>query len=196
MFVGLLNYIWQFKRLDLAEGIWSYGQSTGWDMGEERADRLENRTILTPVTISLLAELIYELGGEDHGERHIPRVYSVVPGFTSHLSLLQIYLEGSMHGSIPESSLETLRAIRDAGAAGNPLVHALVHRYTDGDQQVATELLLTGWPADRLPTSNDWCEHWRVQRADGDKSLQPCSEGHTHSGGDFLLVAALILGRE
>jgi hypothetical protein len=194
MFVGLFTYIWTFHRRDLAEGIWDYGSQHGWKMGEERLD-LDNRTILSPSMIGLLAEMIWRMGGADHAERLIPAVFNTDPGFTSHLTLLHIRLLGEMRNSLTDYELSTLRAI-SKHMASNPLVHAILHKYTDGDQSVATNLLLNTWPVERLPTSSDWCEHWRTQRSDGDTGFNSCSEqGHTHSGGDFLFTAALILGK-
>lgn len=193
MFMGLFVWIWQFKRLDVAEEIWAYGQANNWKMGEERKD-FDNRAVFTPVTIAALADLIHALGGEDHGERHIPRVYNVQPGFVSHLTLLQLYLRGETKGGLTEGEIDVLRAIRQHMSL-NPLVHALLHRYTDGDQTAATSLLLSIWPSERLPTSTDWSEIWRPQRSDGDPGLQPGYGDEPHSGGDFLFVAALVLGK-
>ena len=193
MFMGLFLYIWKFQRLDLALDIWDYGRAHNWKMGRETKD-VENRTILLPSTIGLLASLIYSLGGPDYPERHIPAVWNVEPGYVSHLTLLHIMLRGRIHGGLTEQELDTLRAIRRHMSL-NPLVHALIHRYTDGDQSEATRLLLEIWPADRLPTKADWSEPWRLQRSDGDTGFGPGSGDHVHPGGDFLLAAAIVLGR-
>jgi hypothetical protein len=196
MFVGLFAYILEFRKLDWAEGIWDYGTAHAWVMGVERKQP-DTRTILTPNLISLLAQIIDHLGGEKHPERLIPAVYSSEPGYVSHLTMLHIWMRGKMAGSITDYELETLRQIR-SHMQGNPLIHALIHRYTDGDQTEATNLLLSVWPAGRLPTAaQDWCEHWRTQRSDGDTGLQPCGEPentYSHSGGDLLFVARIILG--
>lgn len=195
MFMGLLNYIWHFKRLDLAEQIWDYGERNGWLMGQERSGRLENRTQFLPQTIGLLAEVIWKLGGTDHAERYYSELnlYNTSPGFTSHLSLLHIHLRGSMYGEITDRELQALEEIR-GHMAGNPFAQALYHKYTDGDQSEATRLLLTVWPDGRLPTERDWHEEWRNQRSDGDTGFQPAEGDRSHSGGDFLFAAALVLG--
>lgn len=196
MLTGLLIYIWQFKRLDWAEDWWKYGEEHNWRMGQERSGLPETRTIMAPTTISMLGEVIFQLGGEDHGERQIPIVYNTAPGFVSHLSLLDIYLQGEMHHSLTTRDLEAVALIL-THMATNPFPHALYHRYTDGDQSEATRLLRTIWPQDRLPTNGDWCEHWRTQRSDGDTGFLPCiSEAgeQQHSGGDLLFTAAIVLG--
>lgn len=192
MFLGLFSYIWEFKRLDLAESLWNYGVDHTWKMGEERKQP-DTRTVMSPALIGLLAEIIHGLGGEDRIERRIPAAYSVEPGFVSHLTLLQIRLRGEINGSLTEYELETLRTIR-VHMELNPLVHALIHKYTDGDQSRATELLLSIWPADRLPTGRDWSEEWRLQRSDIDTGLRPGDSDRPHSGGDLLLVSRMILG--
>lgn len=196
MFMGLFLYIWQFQRLDLAESIWTYGDTHGWVMGEERKPP-DNRTVLSPVMIGLLAHVIHGLGGADHPQRHIPPVYSTSPGYVSHLSLLAILLRGQINGSLSQYELGTLTQIRTHMSL-NPLVHALLHKYTDGDQAEATRLLLEIWPSSRLPNTSDWSEAWRLQRSDGDTGLRTppqSSSFQSHSGGDFLFVTAFLLGR-
>lgn len=195
MFMGLLTYIWHFKKLSMAQDIWEYGYNHNWQMGQERKP-LETRTVFTPPMIGLLAEIIYHLGGEDHPERYFSdaMVYNTDPGFVSHLTLLHLALRGSINKGLADKEVESLRLIL-RHMSGNPLAQALYHKYTDGDQSIATNLLLTVWPADRLPTTSDWSEEWRTQRSDGDSGLLPGEGGHTHSGGDFLFAAALVLGK-
>lgn len=197
MFMGLLSYIYEFKRLDLAEQIWEYGEKNSWKMGEERKEGLQNRVQFMPSTIGLLAQVIYALGGEDHAERYYSQIesYSTQPGYVSHLTLLHIRLVGKINGEISDGELEVLRKILKH-MQQNPLAHALYHKYTDGDQTEATRLLLSIWPKDRLPTGADWHEEWRTQRSDGDSGLLPSNTkaSTVHSGGDFLFAAAIILG--
>lgn len=196
MFTGLFVWIWEFRRLDLAEAIWEYGSSNNWKMGDERNfDEHFDRVYFRPGTVALLAELIYSMGGEDHWERQVLAVtpLSVEPGFQSHLSLLQLHLRGEMHDGLTEAELATLKQIL-THMDGNPLAHALLHKYTDGDQSRATELLLSTWPSDRLPTGRNWSEEWRTQRSDDDSGLLPGDSDSPHSGGDFLFVSRIILG--
>jgi len=196
MLMGLFVWIWEFKRLDVAENLWAYGSENNWKMGEERnAAEHFDRVYLRPGTVGLLAELIYKLGGENHWERSLLTVnpLSSAPGFQSHLTLLNLHLLGEMHGGLTASELGTLTDILQH-MSQNPLAHALYHRYTDGEQSRATELLLGTWPADRLATGRDWSEEWRTQRSDGDSGFQPGDSDEPHSGGDLLFVARVILG--
>lgn len=193
MYTGLFFYLESAGRLDVLERIWTYGSENSWKMG-----RGDERTVATPALIGLLARIIYKLSGGsiDHVERHIPQVWIPVPGYQSHLMMLQIALEGRLYGAISVDQLSALAKIIEISPT-NALAHALLHKYTDGNQLVATELLLSQYPRHRLPSSEDWCEAWRVQRADLDPGLRPCPErkpGRNHSGGDFLFVVSLILG--
>jgi hypothetical protein len=192
MFMGLLTYAYHFRRLDIVEGIWTYGKAHSWVMGEERAGP-NNRTVLSPNMITLVASIIYRLGGTDHPERNLFSTYETAPGYVSHLTLLQIALLGEMHGGLSTSELNALGAISQH-MSQSPLVHALIHKYTDGDQSEAIRLLTTIWPKDRLPTNRDWSEPWRTQRSDGDSGLRPGPYDQPHSGGDFLFAAGIVLG--
>lgn len=190
MLTGLLFYVQRYERLDIAQRIWDYGSTHDWKMG-----RGDSRTVMTPGLVGVLARVVKNLGGPSYPERNFPQVYYPSPGYPSHLMMIQLALEGRMRGSLSSHQLEAIERVL-GHSPGNPLAQALHAKYTDGDQTVATNLLLAIWPANRLPSRNDWCEEWRVQRADGDSGLFPCSdrEPKTHTGGDFLFVAALILG--
>lgn len=189
MILGLMVYSVHFQRLDLLQDLWSYGQTHRWVMG-----RGDDRAIMTPASIGRLARAIAYLGGKRHAEAAIQDIPSTIASYQGHLALLGIYLDGHMAGGITSIQLSALRTLTQE-MPGNALAQALLHRYTDGDQSLATQLLLSIWPTDRLPTSADWCEPWRLQRADDDTSLRPCpASAVTHSGGDFLLVASIVLG--
>lgn len=188
MLLGVYWYAWHFQDLGIAEDLWAFGSANNWKMGEG-----DSRTILTPGMVSLLAKIIHELGGESHAERFYTETqYSTVPGFQSHLTLLHILLDGELNsGQITDVQLDTIEKIANKNP-GNALAQGARSLYTGGDQRVATSLLLSTWPQDRLPTSNDWCESWRTQRADDDSGFKPCNKEVTHSGGDFLFVTRII----
>lgn len=189
MLVGLIAYAAYANRLDILERLWDYGQDHDWKMGRDR--KADTRTIMTPHLVSHLARIIEALGGKSHPESYLPLSYATDPGFVSHLTLIQVWTFGHTHGYVTDQQLDALKTI--AGhSPNNALAQALLHKYTDGNQQLASQLLST-WPADHLPTNADWCEEWRTQRADGDSGLSPCDGDRTHSGGDFLFAAGVVL---
>lgn len=198
MLMGLLVYSLANNRLDIIEQLWDYGQahSTGvpyvWKMGDENKPN-ETRTYTTPGLVQLMAKLIAHLGGSRHEvELAIPQVYGSEPGFPSHLTMLHIYMNGKIDGRINDNQLDALKSIKQH-SPDNPLLRALLGKYTDGDQSRTLELLGM-WPGDRLPTTADWRSDWRTQRADGDESFAPGTDSNPHAGGDYLFVAALLLG--
>jgi hypothetical protein len=193
MFMGLFLYLQHFNQAQEVVNLWNYGEDNTWNMGQAVDTETEiGRTIFTPNTIGLLARVRHQLTGREVVAQHLPTAYSTDEGFTSHLSMLSILIDSKARGAISDSQLDTLKEIRD-NQPGNALAQAMVARFTDGDFTTATQLLLDKFPADRLPTTDDWCEEWIVQRGDNESSINtPCEGSHTHSGGDFLFVAAII----
>lgn len=194
MLTGLFLYIQHYRRLDMAERIWEYGQNHNWIMGTSKTVEGMAAVYLSPNMIGWLARIIYYLGSVDHPERKLPALYFDTPGYANHLNMLQIWGEAQLAGGIGRLELSLLEKIITASPK-NALAQALYHKYTDGDQRVATGMLLSTYPADRLPTRGDWCEEWRPQRADGDSGFQSCTPPERqHSGGDFLFVSSIVLG--
>lgn len=191
MLLGVFFYSQYHHDLDRLLRIWTYGNSHLWKMGDG-----DDRTVMSPGLVGLLARTIYH---ESNGtiafpERHIPQIYHAIPGYQSHLLMVQVLLEGRMSGSITQDQLSALRDVIHESPE-NALAQAILHKYTDGDQSLATSLLLSQYPADRLPTTADWCADWRSSQADSDGGLNACpDENRVHSGGDFLFAAAVILG--
>lgn len=191
MLTGLFLYLdrWEDQRTLLR--IWDWGSSHNWKMGDG-----DDRTIMSPGLIGELASVLYHVshGKVDYAERHIPQVYTPIPGYQTHLLMIQLLTEGRIAGEVSTRQLSALQKISLENSE-NPLAQALLHRFTDGDQSKATELLLSQFPGGRLPDTRDYCDMWRTQRADWDTGLRPCPDrGQIHSGGDFLVAAAVILG--
>ena len=193
MIIGLILYAYHFERRDILEQLYDYGDSNNWIMGRDKWLG-NNRTVMTPNVVGLLARALYALGGESLQERHYPVSYSTQAGYVSHLTLMQIYLEARIRGSMTAYEMDTLMEI--AGHMNNnPLLWALRSKYSSGDQSVASHYLQSIWPTERLPTSQDWCAPWRTQRSSGDSSFVPCpKEVKVHSGGDFMFAAAIVVG--
>lgn len=195
MMVGLLVYAQRWGRQDITRDLIQYAQDHSLRMGRDRKT-LDTRTFLTPTLLSLIAQVDTQLGGPEHPVlTAVPQEYSETAGFESHLSLIKVLIVGRIYGSLGDKELDLLRVVT-ARSPGNALAQALLHRFTDGDQTVAAGLLLSVWPSTQLPTSADWCEPWRTQRADGDTGLTPCNfpgiVPRIHPGGDLLFVADVI----
>jgi len=97
MILGLLLYVWEYKRLDILQSLIKYGESHNWRMGE--GDKTK-----TGIRLNLKAtiyELQYRLGGGDSYHRHWPQSWDepvpfslaiMNPGYQTHLQVLHIYL--------------------------------------------------------------------------------------------------------
>lgn len=201
MYMGLFVYIYHFKKLDIAKEIYDYGERNNWVFGRTR-NLGDNSNSFTPGMVSLLANIIYRLGGERSSLQHIPNIYSAAPNFSSHLSLLHLYLEGRMQGYLTPYQLSELEKILKH-RHGNPFAQALYHKYTDGNQDIAAKLLIDIWPTGRLPNStDDWVEEWRHQRADTEEwFLSPADPAYIlkfgtreHGGACFLFASKIIYG--
>lgn len=192
-FLGAFHLIWRNRDLALAEEIWDYGQRRGWTMGDDRIGGAH--TLMKPRQVSLLASLIKRLGGRDHNERHYHAPsYGQCEGFECALQIYEVTLRGEIEGSLTNAERGALKQAADRQKS-NPLAQAAWHLYSDGDQSEATRLLmeLPRYPNDRLPSSQDVCDPWPVQRDDDSSSLNPCQEEkRVHSGGDWLFTYSLI----
>lgn len=194
MFVGLLWYIWEHRRLDLAEDLLEYGEDNFWVMGKGDL----SRTLFSGNLQSTLAQIIYRLGGANHFiYRNIPSEFTTThTGFEAHLDVLHILLRGRVFGRISADEKAVL-VRQGTRVPQNPLFAYGKALYTDGDQTDTVDLLLRDlfrFPQDRLPTTHDRCEPWVLQRDPG-KDWQPCDLGQPakkHPGGDLLFVEYLL----
>jgi hypothetical protein len=188
MLLGVILYAVHFNEPGILDDLWSYGESNNWVMGEGVLDR----TLFTPPMIALLAEARYKLSGVDIAARYLGQTYDTAPGYRSHLSILKMVIKAKL-GGLSAWDKRNLRILKDKNPT-NPLIQAMYARHIGGDYTAALVHLLKDFPADRLPTTNDWCSEWRTQLKAGDNFLKPCPGNKTHSGGDFLFVSAIILG--
>jgi hypothetical protein len=188
MLLGVILYAVHFNEPGLLDDLWDYGEANNWVMGEGVIDR----TLFTPTMIALLAEARYNLSGVDVAARFLAQTYDTTPGYRSHLSILKMVIKSKL-GGLSAWDKRNLRILKEKNPT-NPLIQAMYARHIGGDYTAALVHLLKDFPADRLPTTNDWCSEWRTQLKAGDNFLKPCPGNKTHSGGDFLFVSAIILG--
>lgn len=193
MLVGVLWWIWTNKRLDVAEELFSYGRSNSWIMGQGDVSRI----YFTPALQATLAEIIFRLGGPNHrAYRGMPQIHASNVGFAAHLDVLVILLRGEMLGRIPAASFNILASHFNRNPR-NPLFCYAFHRFYDGDHDDTTAALMDEaiFPNNRLPTNADRAEPWINQRDPGPDWEPETGAVKIHSGGDFVFVANLLLGR-
>jgi hypothetical protein len=197
MVLGLMWSIWRNKDLETAQDLLEHVRKHGYRMnGEGTIGELA----LTPTLINTLARMVVELGGEAApGELVIPAVFFPEEGFSAHLATWHILLRGEIRGKISAHEFGILETNRNR-APLNPLYQAAYHKYSDGDQSQAIDLLLNQphWPADRLPTGEDRCEPWLLQR-DVEQAnwynpcVTPAGKAEKYSGGDLIAVYKLVI---
>jgi hypothetical protein len=197
MLMGLMWHIWKSKDLKLAEMLYKDGKKRYWIMGEGNFTRI----LFTPALQSTLAEMIYRLGGKNRflARRRLQSWPDGLQDYELHLQMLHIALRGDMMGYITESMA---KIIVDAQKRepNNALASVLDSLYLSNYVTPAAHLLLREdwWPSDRLPTSADRASHWLPERKyhkNGkiNPDWLPSDAGKTHSGGDFLFCAKLLL---
>lgn len=201
MFVGILWYAWKTNNLSILRGIWQYGKSHDWYMGQGDISRV----YFVPALQSTLAKMIYALGGEDHPIRVLNFSVSDITGlenlaeygrpvgFAAHLEVLMVTLLAEVEGGLRDGSLEILKYHAERQPKNALFLYAYI-KYTTGDYTEAINILLQDslFPSDRLPTCADHKEPWIWQRDYG-ADWQPSVCDKVHPGGDFLFVANLIL---
>lgn len=202
MFIMLFHYVWELGKTDKERArnalvrLEAYGKAHDWVMGDP-SDTVEgaSRVLLTPTLISMVYDMLDRLKMvqptlgifEDVG---------INKGFQAHLDVLRIYLTGQIYNAINDLDLRVLKGQVER-EPGNALFQAVLHRYTDGDQTRAIELLLdeSHFPSNSLPTSVQHCTEYLFQRDSGGGDWAPCpDEGKTHSGTDFIFAARVIIG--
>ena len=186
--LGVLWYVWRYRRLDIAQDLWDYGVKNHWVMGTGDAAR----TMLEPGLQGTLALLIEALGGHSYFATTMPQLWNKgCIGYEAHLQVLHILLRGEIMGYIDSSQLSVLTA-HNLRQRLNPLFDIACARYTDGNCQRTIRVLLDEhyWPANRLPAGSDRIEPWLVQRDHGPSWLP--GEGGVWSGCDLLFVASLL----
>lgn len=193
MFRGLFLVLLSEKRVDAMERIKSYGQANDWAMGEaEDAASYWGRVWWPPTLRHQLDRMI------DKTRQNLSQASK--QGFEGHLEVLSIFTEYLINGAISELEVRILEEY----ARNNPkngLYQAIFHKFTDGDQSKAVELLMDErlFPSDRLPTDRDRFAHYLWERDDG-PDYQPCNEqgssricnNTTHSGIDLVFAVRML----
>jgi hypothetical protein len=190
--LGAFWCAWRTQDLAVAQSLWAYGKRRDWFMGDDRIGGLHTR--LRAGEVATLAQLVKTLGGSDYPDRHGPAVWGNCEGFVCALQAYEILLRLELYGSVSAHARERIRHGAERQKT-NPLLQFAWHLLSDGDQSETRRLLLElpRYPSDHLPTSDEICGPWSLERDDDSDSLRPCpGAGKIHSGGDLLFVAHLL----
>ena len=193
MILGLFWHMWRNKDLPMAIQLMRDLKSNLYMLeGEGTPGEL----LVNPAMLSTLAHIILKLGGPRYElELAYPAVLSKDTGFIAHLAVWHILLRAELKKEIEDAHLSILKTHHDRNPQ-NPFFQAAYHRWYDGDQSEAIELLLDNaeWPEDRLPTSAEHCEEWPIQRDYTEKDWGGCpEEGHTFPGAELIAVYNLVI---
>ena len=186
MLLGVIYHSYLTSDLPRLLRLWDYGMAHSWVMAQHGGIH----AIYGPGDIALLAQTIFILsdGVHDYGARHVitPPAYNVA-GYVQHLQAITVWLRREVYGGLLSGEIALIQRYASENPR-NPLFQMVL-----GNHALAAEMLIAIYPNDRLPTSADWCEPWRIQRVDGDSGLTPCADrGMIHSGGDLLFIARHI----
>ena len=178
MFAGLAFVLDEAAKARIVD----YGKANDWIMGRGPI----SRTYLTPPLRWLFTG--WPVTTTDNW---LPSPINT--GYRAHLDILSILLRAKERGNATtELELKYLK-LQTERVPRNALFQAAYHRFLDGDQSKAVEILMdeTLFPADKLPTSADnYCTDYLWQRDDEPKDWQPCDNGgKKHDAVDFIFAA-------
>lgn len=192
MMIGLMWHLWRHQDVNTATELLDDLKSNLYFMeGEGTAGEL----LWTPAMLSTLAHLILKLDGPRYPlELALPVSYSEEPGYVAHLIAFHIGLRGEILGGITSSELDLLKLHKEREEQ-NPLFQAVYHKYLDGNQDKAINLLLNSqeWPANNLPTTVEHCDAWPIQRDYSEKDWGPCNPYEEHTGAELIIIYELFI---
>jgi len=190
MFVMLFSYLYATKDKPALERILFYAEAHGYVMGrhEGTADGFA-RVFMVPGMVSLLKEMIGAVPSPQVPTSKEPVDFPVNDGFRAHLDAVWWFNKSQVRGNMEAIDYERLRIMVERQPS-NALFQAIYHRYKDGDQSKAIEILSNEkwFPRDRLPTARDRCNEYLWQRDEGE-DWAPCDSDSVHDGTDFLFAA-------
>ena len=190
--LGLMWNLWKTKNLPVAISLMEALRANNYTL---EGQGTPGELYVIPSYVQTLAMLIQAIGGPSYdAELHFPTAFSFTPGFTAHLAVWQILLNGQIQGFITLDEYSVLIQAYDSNHQ-NPLFSAAYHKYTDGDFTEATSLLLNTnlYPVDHLPNNDNYCSIWLPETTYGAADLQPCSENGPGDNKGFELPVIYYL---
>lgn len=113
----------------------------------------------------------------------------VKTGFEAHVQVLSIFIDSIIYGHVSDTDLWLLKQQKERQPR-NALFQAMYHRFSDGDQSAAANILadVSLFPNDRLPSSRDRSEDYLWQRDDTGRDWGAGENDEEHFGVDFLFA--------
>lgn len=199
MATGMQLFLSRKPDSDLTNRIVNYGKSKSWVVCEAVDTQTEvSRCLMSPKIVGRWFDIQSKAEGIKLQSEQSGDAFGVPLDYQAHLQVVGILTEGELYGAISDSSLKALKSQADR-EPNNLLYRAADARYLEGDTTAVAQALLKKFPADRLPTSADWCTDYLYQRDETRKGKPnndwlPCpEEGHTFAGTDFLIAAWTLL---
>lgn len=193
MILGLALYGVQAKQTDMLKRFIERTQANDWVMGVCDDKHAENCKLWATLSSAILSYTGAQLtaSGDDQ--------IAAITGYRAHLEILHILLNAQVHGgSVTGVELALLKSQAER-QPHNALFQAAYHRFGDGDQTAAVNLLLddvTHFPKDHLPNNRDnYCDVYLYQRDEDNKDWAPCPDAmfEEYSGTDLTFTAQVIL---
>ena len=131
--LGVLHHIVSTKDMSMLNRLIAYGESHNWIMGQGPTG-YTNMYILIPFVYSLRKQMqLIDIAIQSQ---------EILAGFQGHLLADYIWLTLEKDGEINSLELDLLKQLVNA-SEGDPMYQALLHRVTDGNQDVALNILLS-----------------------------------------------------
>jgi len=198
MALGLGLCLWQKADVANAKAFLAYADAHGGAMGDGPADTTRIGLMVTHLYKTLIAKaestpLPERPADPNPNVDTAPALTDVLTGFQAHITMVGILWDGLMYGGLTPVELEIVKD-QAKRQPRNALYQAILHKFTDGDQSVATSVLMDKslFPEEHLPTSAERCASYLWERDNLPGDWGPCSPGTEFSGTDFLFVFAVV----
>ena len=183
MATGAQLFLTLFPQKDLTKRIIAYGEQESWVVCEGKNEiETVSRCLMSPKIVGRWYDIL--AAAELTSIGYIP----MSEGYGAHLQIVSIIIDQMLYGGIRSNQASLIKKQHER-IPENGLFHAVYARFIDPKQkQAAAKSLLERFPRDRLPTSEDWCSDYLFQRDMGE-DWQPCTDGKTHMGTEFIFAA-------
>lgn len=195
--LGLMWWAWRAKQLEPVESLLEDLRHNGYFL---RGEGTPGELFTGPILHTLALE-VEALGGTSPTvvERTASSGYSTTFGFVSHLTAWQLALDAEIAGTASDGQLDTALELAQREPK-NPLFTLVYQRLRqlrglDFSVAAGVNLLLdsTEWPSARLPSSNEHCAEWPIQRAYQESDWGSCDLGVVHSGLELVVLYRLLI---